>query len=387
MSTSTVHIHPTRGAVYYPYAHIRDPAWFKATLLCFPQIVRMVPDGYPMNASMEKVIESFESTAGPLGSLLVTDRFNKPHTLRAQQWLAKKVRSHADELTRKYSRTSTEAQFGKQASETQSLHQGKLGDLYEELLRRELCWIFKETPNWVYMHPDLNNAVMATLATRIAANLGCDVVSSSRAHQDLVEAQDPEHLFVDLLERGGAQLAENEQRVDRLAELVITMAVDPSDLTAEQIAAIVSDHSAFQAFKDEVAKYAATIPSIPDPAERARRQKLQAEQIVAAWEKWTNTLKHAGGSAIIKAGKLEWPKVAEHLATFSGAATASVLFSNAQLGIGLTYLAYEGYTIYRDYRQARDSGPLRYLSSIAASKHSLHVPAGQGRIGVLRIEQ
>ena len=35
-----------RDALYYPFIHITDVNWLKATLLCFPRVRRMVPQSY-----------------------------------------------------------------------------------------------------------------------------------------------------------------------------------------------------------------------------------------------------------------------------------------------------------------------------------------------------
>jgi hypothetical protein len=40
-----------RGALYYPFIHVKDEHWLKATLLCFPFLDRMVPSGYEVNVS------------------------------------------------------------------------------------------------------------------------------------------------------------------------------------------------------------------------------------------------------------------------------------------------------------------------------------------------
>ena len=37
---------PVPGALCYPYIHIRDEHWLKATLLCTPTVKRIVPLKY-----------------------------------------------------------------------------------------------------------------------------------------------------------------------------------------------------------------------------------------------------------------------------------------------------------------------------------------------------
>src|SRR4051812_24808737 len=40
-----------KDALYYPFIHVRDEAWLKATLLYFPCLFRMVPPGFELNDS------------------------------------------------------------------------------------------------------------------------------------------------------------------------------------------------------------------------------------------------------------------------------------------------------------------------------------------------
>ncbi len=38
-----------RDALYYPHIHIRNATWLKATLLCFPHVIRMTPPDFELN--------------------------------------------------------------------------------------------------------------------------------------------------------------------------------------------------------------------------------------------------------------------------------------------------------------------------------------------------
>ncbi len=40
-------------ALYYPYIHFRDERWLKSTLLVFPKVLRMIPEGYDPKDSPE----------------------------------------------------------------------------------------------------------------------------------------------------------------------------------------------------------------------------------------------------------------------------------------------------------------------------------------------
>ena len=60
-----------RDALYYPYIHITDVNWLKATLLSFPQVRRIVPRDFDLNDSEE--VRPFRSGTGARGDPLLGD--------------------------------------------------------------------------------------------------------------------------------------------------------------------------------------------------------------------------------------------------------------------------------------------------------------------------
>ena len=76
-----------RGALYYPFIHVRDEEWLKATLLCFPFVDRMVPAGYEVNDS--DLAGYFASAQG---------RFGRP--MLGRRDVADKVEPHTAEINR-----------------------------------------------------------------------------------------------------------------------------------------------------------------------------------------------------------------------------------------------------------------------------------------------
>jgi hypothetical protein len=58
-----------RDALYYPYIHVRDVNWLKATLLCFPQVRRIVPKDFSLNDLPE--VRPFLEVTGARGEPLV----------------------------------------------------------------------------------------------------------------------------------------------------------------------------------------------------------------------------------------------------------------------------------------------------------------------------
>src|SRR5262245_56473724 len=59
-----------RDALYYPFIHITDVSWLKATLLCFPGGRRMVPQSYVPTDS--DAVREFCEVEGPRGEPLLT---------------------------------------------------------------------------------------------------------------------------------------------------------------------------------------------------------------------------------------------------------------------------------------------------------------------------
>src|SRR5215471_12941354 len=76
MEDAMVHV-PDRDALYYPYIHIRDVNWLKGTLLCFPQVRRIVPSDFPLNDSAE--VRKFLRLRGARGEPLLTQEYTDYH--------------------------------------------------------------------------------------------------------------------------------------------------------------------------------------------------------------------------------------------------------------------------------------------------------------------
>jgi hypothetical protein len=54
---------PSTDALYYPYINVRSINWLKATLLCFPHVLRMMPRDYLRTESPE--MREFSEVLGP----------------------------------------------------------------------------------------------------------------------------------------------------------------------------------------------------------------------------------------------------------------------------------------------------------------------------------
>lgn len=74
-----------RGALYYPYIHIHNENWLKATLLCFGQVRRIVPDSFTVRDMA--TIRPYVTLEGPDGPLLDAADIRSPRLHSARRAL------------------------------------------------------------------------------------------------------------------------------------------------------------------------------------------------------------------------------------------------------------------------------------------------------------
>jgi len=84
------------GALYYPYIHIRDPDWLKATLLLFSQVRRLTPDSGPQ-ADNEPIL-AFTQWQGGRAPMLASANLWSDRAIAAQVELAARLQEDAQDL-------------------------------------------------------------------------------------------------------------------------------------------------------------------------------------------------------------------------------------------------------------------------------------------------
>ncbi len=126
-----------QNALYYPYIHIHDVNWLKATLLLFSEVRRMLPDSFTPNDSDE--VRAFANRSPSLlsGANLWTKRAQD-----AQVALARRLSDDAQDTSfrSKYGRAATRQAL---AADDQGflIHQWKLAEPLKDALRStELAW-------------------------------------------------------------------------------------------------------------------------------------------------------------------------------------------------------------------------------------------------------
>lgn len=357
-----------RDALYYPYIHITDANWLKSTLLCFPNVRRMVPPGLVPDDS--DAIKEFTNVEGPRGPLLTTVDLFSPGATRAEQNLLKKLEANDDYLRSRYSKRATQQEFG--LANPFPLHTEKIiPKLFNYLMGSEgddaLAWRApapedrpgRHSGQWLGLHPKLGEAILGVKAMAIAEEFGLDMVTDSLMVHHTVVSQNDEDIFDELIGRQKEKaVPTTDDTVDDLAEIVITTSFDVSKLSARQIADLLANGQDLRRFKDELLPLAASIPAIKNQAERDRRLKAAADDVVEKWKKYKRSLPQFALDALSEAFQLKWPDF------LVGGSTYAV-YGGA--GLGIVLLSYAGIKIFRKYKEGVSS-PYAYLSRIAKAQ-------------------
>jgi hypothetical protein len=96
-------------SLYYPYIHIRDLSWLKATLLLFEQVRRMTPPGFQTDD--DKMIKPFLLPHGGRDPMLYFSDLGSERAVAEQVKLAKHLREDANDpaFLDQFGRAATEA--------------------------------------------------------------------------------------------------------------------------------------------------------------------------------------------------------------------------------------------------------------------------------------
>jgi hypothetical protein len=361
-----------RDALYYPYIHIQDANWLKATLLCFPGVRRMIPQNYMPDDS--RTVREFCELMGPRNLPLVSsvDLFSSSATM-AENNLLKKLQANDAFIRARYSKAKTVEQYGDSANKF-NLHDEKIIiGLYSYLTagpeEKALAWRttppkdrpqWRSSTGWLALHPALGSAILSVKAVALANDFGLDIVTDSSGAHQAVATRNEEDIFDQLIGRTVPdRTSSTNDTVDDLAEIVMTTNFDVSALTPKQIAQLLADGKDLRKFKNALTPIAASIPPIKDPVERQRRLKAAAGEIMTEWEKYKKSLPKFAVEAIFDSTEVKWPDVASSIAL--GSTTAWGV--GAGFGLGITLVSYAGVKIWRKYKE-RASSPYGYLNRV-----------------------
>lgn len=380
---------PERPALYYPFIHIHNENWLKATLLCFKQVRRIVPNSYTTRD--HATIKPYLSLEGPKGRPLI-DRADiyAPEVNAAQRELKTKIKSQLDEIKRKFRKVNTPAEY--QAGPTSfQIHRHKLLEggnergLAEFLEKHGLAWRSTSSKDenkqqWLTMHPRLGSAVMSTLALAVEKNEGLHIVTPSVLAYNTLLANREDQVFNTLLEIPAKRKKEDlGKTVDELTHVVITTGFDLRRLKPDDIKNLLNDGCDLQRFRSAAASFAKLILPKMGKKQRRRRVQEQADAILEQWQDYRrllpSSIRRSFRQATVEkiAEKASDKVVAGLIGGASGAVvTHSVL--TAVPGFAVSLLVVSGI---KAYRERRDH-PLRFLNRIQKATDrsfgSLYVP-------------
>jgi hypothetical protein len=356
-----------RYALYYPYIHIRDVNWLKATLLWFQQVRRIVPEQFTLKDF--KQVREFTETSGPAGPLLVEAHLFEEPVRQAKANLLKKIEDNLDGIVKRYARNQTPAGL----ADAFQVHRYKLLEgsegkqLPDLLIENKLAWHSRTSADadlWLSMHPTLGAAVMSILALAIAENEGLDIITPDEHVHGALLAEREADVFSTLLDLPRTPSATSDDDLaDDLAQLVLTTQFDYTMLTANDIKVLLDERKDLRRFRERVATIVSDIPGGIGPQERERRLKEKKKDILHEWDEQRSLLPKFAREALVETTAEETLKrLAEHLPELGSAAVAGTLTAHAlgaAPGLALTVIAGAGAKMWR-----RRNSPFRFLNRV-----------------------
>ena len=274
--------HQGRPALYYPYIHIRNEHWLKATLLCVPTVKRIVPETY--TPEDDPIIKRYTDINGPYGPLLQAVPAASPAAFDAQTRLLRILEDHKKEINRKYHRRRA------LGPDKYWIHTAKFNrSLLEYLTGHQLAWPSADPHGfghreWFALHPTLGSAIMTTLGLSIAREQHYDIVTPNAKYHETLLATNEDAITETLLNgpRHATTSTVAQTRHD-LTQLAITLSgVNYSAIPPEAIPELqASPH--LNKFQHAIKQWAASIDRNNDDEVYQSELRQTAGEIVEAW--------------------------------------------------------------------------------------------------------
>jgi hypothetical protein len=371
-------------ALYYPYIHIRDVEWLKATLLLFSQVRRMTP--VPGPQIDDGPIASFTEWRGNSEPLVVSARLLSTRSQDAQIQLAQRLRADAVDMDfrHRFDRSAAESIRGADDHGFQ-IHQAKLHESLKEALRdTSLAWEpgnpepYDQWLDYVELHPRVGEAVMATLAIACATGEGLDIVGDQRSGplHDCLTSRRPEDVYDAWLKpmRGIADPPQPDAR--ELFEFVVSITCDTTKLDADGLAKMGENREPIRRLMRALGVRAKEMVALDPGEDRTVQFRDETAKILQDWAgdraNMQNYWKRFFGIDLVEPGGALLEnvigKALEAAPTATTAATGALaglalqgplLAAGAGLGIGLFT---HGAKTYVDLRNKDRESPYRYLT-------------------------
>jgi hypothetical protein len=185
--------------LYYPYIHVRDEAWLKATLLYFPHVLRMVPPGFETRDSdfAANLVHKPGARNEPLlGSYKLRSAATDEAVDRFTGRLLADIESNPS-FAAQFSRKATREAYHGRDDDFQ-IHKSNASDgFWSKLRERGLIWqVFQpDRDKWAAVHPILGEAFMATVAAAAARDQGLEVVTDSSRMHAVASSRDEDAIY------------------------------------------------------------------------------------------------------------------------------------------------------------------------------------------------
>lgn len=357
-----------KNALYYPYIHFRDIQWLKATLLCFPQVSRMVPTD--LQWEHDEIVHAFQNLQNEKGDPLINAIYldsysqNSP-AYKVQERLLNKLRDNIDFLKSKYSKDITIKTIPN--DDVWRLHFEKMNsELWNFLIENNLGWneddknlARPEYDTWVYMHPLIGETIMSIIAIELANQNGLDIVSDSEHIHCGLSSRD-ENLIISKLFNDASLKRETPipTKVNDLTSVVLATQFDMTKLSPAQIAELIKEGKDLRKFKEAIVPIASRIADIEDPDKRKREFEYKAKEVIEEWKKYEKKLPSFALDALNKTAQIKVP--AWLTAIVTGTTAINPIIGG---GIMMVFLGYNGWKILKDYDKESDH-PMKFLSKV-----------------------
>jgi hypothetical protein len=371
-------------ALYYPYIHIRDVEWLKATLLLFRQVRRMTPvDGAPADDGR---IFPYTQWDGATEPMLTSANMWSERAVAAQVELGRRLGNDAEDwdFRNRFGRYAADPIRGADGHGFQ-IHQAKLHESLKDVLRDTgLAWepgnpeTYDPWLEYVELHPRIGEAVMATLAIACAMGEGLDIVGDKRSGplHDCLTRKQPKDVYDAWLKPANNMPDPPQADAKELFEFMVYIACDTTKLDAKALAKMDANREPIRRLMNALAERAKDLAAMDPGRKRTEQFRDETTKILKAWEDdrinmdnyWKKFfslgLMEPGGKflekVIGKAAEATPAAVPAATGALAGLALhAPLLCSGAGLGIGLFTHAAKTYV---DLRSQDHKSPYRYLT-------------------------
>jgi hypothetical protein len=374
-------------ALYYPYIHIQNADWLKATLLVFSQVRRMTPVPGRQPGDDDQIAPFTEYRAG-----------REPLVTSANLWSARSEAAQidlAERLCQDAQDPSFMKRFGKDATLAArkpnesgfQIHQAKLNDRLKDALRLNwLAWLpgnpepYDPYCEYVELNPRVGQAVMTTLALACATGEGLDIVGDKRSgslHECLTRRRAAD--IYDVWLRGETAFPEPLQASGQeLLEYVIAFACDTRKIDVDMLVKMDSDREPIRRLLHELEKRAKDMAAMDPGEERGKKFRDETSDILKEWKRdranTANFAKRFFGWGLLDPGAKFFDKVVDAAVKAAPAAGTGAGATGALAGLALAnplVAAGAGLAIglfthtaktYGDIRAKERDSPYRYLT-------------------------